>query len=450
MTVRWLGQAGLLFQTEDLTVMVDPYLSNSVANINPCNERRFPVDESLFQIKPDVLIFTHNHLDHYDPETVERFICSDYPMTVLAPSSVWPEVRKYGGPHNYVQFNSGTEWTVPGARFRAVPAVHSDPHAIGVILEQGGKRYYVTGDTLYDRRVIDAAGPGIDVLFLPVNGVGNNMNMTDAVRFAQALQAKTVVPVHFGLFDSLDPADLDCPNKVIPQMYKEIEFPSSSAFSTKTGSGRYTKHKWQSDRHFNFGYVQYLPKDYDEEKKYPLVFFLHGAGERGDDLDLAVKHGYMKHVREEGREYPFILIAPQCPQDKYWGCYTESLLAFLDHICDKLPVDRDRICLTGLSMGGTGTWMLGMAAPERFACMVPVCGSGICWNVKNLLQMPIYMYHGDCDEGVPITESTTMLKAINKRGGNAQLKICYGVGHNVWNQAYSDEELLEWILAQKK
>ena len=90
----------------------------------------------------------------------------------------------------------------------------------------------------------------------------------------------------------------------------------------------YTKHKWESDRYFNFGYVKYLPKDYNENKKYPLVFFLHGAGEWGDDLDIACRHGFMKHVREEGKEYPFIFIAPQCPFDKYWGCYTESLLAF--------------------------------------------------------------------------------------------------------------------------
>ena len=208
----------------------------------------------------------------------------------------------------------------------------------------------------------------------------------------------------------------------------------------------YTKHKWTSETYFNFDYVTYLPKDYDETKKYPLVFFLHGAGERGDDLDVACRHGYMKHVRESGKEYPFIFVAPQCPVDKYWGCYTESLLAFLDYIVSQFPIDVDRIYLTGLSMGGTGTWMLAMAAPERFAAIAPICGSGICWYGRALKNIPIMIYHGDCDDIVPIDESVTMLKAIHKYAGNAELRICYGVGHNAWDIAYEGDELLNWML----
>ena len=189
----------------------------------------------------------------------------------------------------------------------------------------------------------------------------------------------------------------------------------------------YTKHTWESDRYFNFRYVKYLPKDYDENKKYPLVFFLHGAGERGDDLDVAARYGYMQHVREDGAEYPFICIAPQCPHEKYWGCFTESLLAFLDYICDTLPIDTDRVYMTGFSMGGTGTWMLAMADPKRFAAIAPVCGSGICWYAGALKDIPIYMYHGDCDDIVPISESITMLSRVNAQGGDAKLKILYGV-----------------------
>ena len=215
-------------------------------------------------------------------------------------------------------------------------------------------------------------------------------------------------------------------------------------------SNRYTKHKWQSENFFNFPYVQYLPKDFDERKKYPLVIFLHGAGERGDDLDLACKHGFMKHVRESGKEYPFIYIAPQCPCDKYWGCYTESLLAFLDFICETLPIDQSKIYLTGLSMGGTGTFMLAMASPERFAAIAPVCGSGICWYAGALKNIPVFMYHGDCDDVVPIQESMTMLSRIHQRGGNAQLHICYGVGHNAWDVAYAGDELVNKLLSCKK
>ena len=212
----------------------------------------------------------------------------------------------------------------------------------------------------------------------------------------------------------------------------------------------YTKHKWEQDKYFNFGYVKYLPRDYDESKKYPLVIFLHGAGERGDDLDHAMRHGYMKYVREEGKEYPFIFVAPQCPNGKYWGCYTESLLAFLEDICSTLPVDRERVYLTGLSMGGTGTFMLAMAAPEKFAAIAPVCGSGIYWYGEMLVDIPVFMYHGDCDDIVPIQGSIEMLNSINKRGGNAKLTILYGVGHEAWEAAYAGDELANWLLRHKK
>ena len=212
----------------------------------------------------------------------------------------------------------------------------------------------------------------------------------------------------------------------------------------------YTKHKWESDRYFNFGYVKYLPKDFSEDQKYPLVVFLHGAGERGDDLDAAMRHGFMKHVREDGKEYPFIFVAPQCPAGKYWGCYTESLIAFIDYICDTLPIDRTRVYLTGLSMGGTGTYMLAMAAPEKFAAIAPVCGSGIYWFGEALRDIPVMMYHGDLDDIVPIEESVTMLRAIHKRGGNAQLKILYGVTHRAWEAAYAGDELQNWLLSHRK
>lgn len=209
----------------------------------------------------------------------------------------------------------------------------------------------------------------------------------------------------------------------------------------------YTKHEWNTDKFFNFKYVQYLPKNFDKNKKWPLVFFLHGAGERGDDLDVASRHGFMKYVREQDKEYPFIFVGPQCPSDKYWGCYTESLLAFLDYICEALPVDKKRIYLTGLSMGGTGTFMLAMAAPEKFAAIAPVCGSGICWYGGALKDIPVYMFHGDLDSVVPIDESVTMLKRINAFGNkNARLEICYGVDHNAWDYAYVGDKLKNWFL----
>ena len=222
MKITWLGQAGLLFEKNGTKILVDPYLSDSVGKVNPKNTRRVPVEESYLQITPDVIICTHNHLDHVDPETLEHYLNREEPILVLAPQVAWQEVRKFGGNHNYVQFNRHTHWTHQTIRFTAVKAEHSDPHPIGVLIEAGEKTYYVTGDTLYNDEIFADLPSKIDVLFLPINGVGNNMNMTDAAAFAKRTGAKKVVPLHWGLFDSLDPTAFDCPNAVIPEFFREI------------------------------------------------------------------------------------------------------------------------------------------------------------------------------------------------------------------------------------
>ena len=223
MKITFLGQAGLLFEKGDFKIMIDPYLSDSVEKVNPKNYRRVRVAEGLFNIKPDVMIFTHNHLDHYDPETVPHFINETSGILVLSPRSVWDEVRRFGGNNNYVLFNRHTEWTQNGIKFTAVKAEHSDITPIGVIIDDGEKKYYITGDTLYNEEIFEDIPDDIYALFLPVNGVGNNMNMTDAARFAARVGAKKVVPVHFGMFDELSADNFACTRKVIPEIYKEIE-----------------------------------------------------------------------------------------------------------------------------------------------------------------------------------------------------------------------------------
>ena len=221
--IIWLGQAGLVFETQFCTVMVDPYLSDSVKDIEPQNYRRVPVDEKMFNIKPQVLVFTHAHLDHYDPETVRLFLNENTGITVLSPCSVWEKVRAFGGNNNYILFDAGTECTVKGIRFTGVKAVHSDPYAIGVLLDDGNKKYYVTGDTLYNSAIFPYIPQDIYAVFLPVNGVGNNMNMTDAARFVEKINPKYAVPIHIGMFDSISPNDFVCDKKVIPEIYKEIQ-----------------------------------------------------------------------------------------------------------------------------------------------------------------------------------------------------------------------------------
>lgn len=223
MKVTHLGQAGLLFEKDGFKIMIDPYLSNSVEKIEPHNRRRVAVDESFLKIKPNVMIFTHNHLDHYDPETVVHFINNDSNILVLAPKSVWDEVRKLGGKNNYVLFNRHTSWTENNIKFTAVKAEHSDITPIGVIIDDGEKKYYITGDTLYNEEIFEDIPNDIYALFLPVNGVGNNMNMSDAARFAKIVNAEKTVPLHTGLFDNLNADDFECESKVIPEIYKEIK-----------------------------------------------------------------------------------------------------------------------------------------------------------------------------------------------------------------------------------
>lgn len=222
----WLGQAGLLFDFDGKKVMVDPYLSDSVSVVNPLNKRRVEVDTQFFDVKPDVLILTHDHLDHTDPETLEVILKKWDGICVLASQNAWKRVRSYGGNHNYVMFDRGTRWTQDHICFQAVYAQHSDEHAIGVLITYHDETYYVTGDTLYHDSVLEDVKKRkmhIKAVFLPVNGVGNNMNMTDAAVFAQELDAEKAVPIHFGLFDALEPErDFCAENKVIPEIWEEI------------------------------------------------------------------------------------------------------------------------------------------------------------------------------------------------------------------------------------
>ena len=224
MKITWLGQAGLLFETGGVNIMIDPYLSDSVAKIQPKNKRRVPVDESLFEIKPDIIILTHDHLDHTDPETLAHYLKADSGVLVLASPNAWKTVREEfpDTDNNFVMFSRGTEWTHGKLLFRAVYAKHSDFEAIGVVIYAEGKTYYVTGDTLYNDKVFASLDQKIDYVFLPVNGVGNNMNFDDAKRFCDKIKAHAV-PLHCGLFDSLSLHDFPYKNKTVPEFYKEIK-----------------------------------------------------------------------------------------------------------------------------------------------------------------------------------------------------------------------------------
>ena len=228
MNVTWITQAGLVFNNGKMTVMVDPYLSNSVAeSFDSEKERRIPVDERVFDIQPDVMIITHDHLDHLDPKTLKKFLCrGGKPMTVLAPYNAYMKVREIGDKaHNYVLLNPHSVWSEGGLTFYAVKAEHSDTTAAGYIIDDGQETFYVSGDTLYNYDVIDdvieLCEDGVDYAFLPINGVGNNMNAKDAADFAFEIGARCAVPVHFGLFDNINPDSFDFDNALVLEPYVE-------------------------------------------------------------------------------------------------------------------------------------------------------------------------------------------------------------------------------------
>ncbi len=223
MKITWLGQAGLMLETNGKTIIIDPYLSDSVEKIEPHNKRRVPVDKSFLEIKPDIIVLTHNHLDHTDPETLKYYLNENSQVCVLASYNAWQTVRKQLGglKNNYVAFNCGTTWTEDGIEFEAVYAEHSDDYAIGVVIKAEDKKYYITGDTLYNEKVFSDLPTDIDYVFLPVNGRGNNMNMADAKRFCERIGA-VAIPMHCGLFDEIDMNGFEYENKIVPEFYKEI------------------------------------------------------------------------------------------------------------------------------------------------------------------------------------------------------------------------------------
>jgi predicted peptidase len=196
-------------------------------------------------------------------------------------------------------------------------------------------------------------------------------------------------------------------------------------------------------------YLLYLPKDYKQQKSLPLVMFLHGAGERGDNLDLVKIHGIPKRI-EEGQEFPFIAVSPQCPEDSWWTRELEPLKLLLDTLIKTYKVDKKRIYLTGLSMGGFGTFHLAGLYPKYFAAIAPICGGGHGSFAENLKNIPTWVFHGDADTIVPIQESQRMVNAIKRAGGKAKFTIYKGVGHDSWTQTYNNPKFYEWLLSHNK
>jgi predicted peptidase len=215
---------------------------------------------------------------------------------------------------------------------------------------------------------------------------------------------------------------------------------------------------WKTEKTGTLQYLQYLPPDYHSAptKKWPLMLFLHGAGERGADVNRVAIHGPLGHVRQ-GTNYPFIIIAPQCSAGQIWE--NEPLLQLLDASIAGLNVDTNRIYLTGLSMGGYGTWKLGLTHPTRFAALAPICGGanmievmlGSLDNRNAILKLPIWAFHGAKDEVVPLSESERVVDSLKRAGHkDVQLTVYPEVRHDSWKPAYSDPKFYEWMLKQSR
>lgn len=195
-------------------------------------------------------------------------------------------------------------------------------------------------------------------------------------------------------------------------------------------------------------YLLYLPQAYaDDEKKWPLILFLHGAGERGDDLELVKQHGPPKIVVARD-DFPFVVVSPQCPVDRWWD--TEVLSALLDDVVAQHRIDEDRIYLTGLSMGGFGTWSLAVRQPDRFAAIAPICGGGVTHATRYITHLPVWVFHGGKDQTVLLRESQDMVDALKRYGANVRFTVYPEAGHDSWTETYDNPELYEWFLKHRR
>ncbi len=211
-----------------------------------------------------------------------------------------------------------------------------------------------------------------------------------------------------------------------------------------------------TEQNYRLEYLLHLPKDLNRRKKekWPLILFLHGAGERGSDLDRVRVHGIPRIV-EEWSDFPFITVSPQCPVNSWWSDQIPALDALLNKVVAEYPVDEDRLYLTGLSMGGFGTWHLAVTYPDRFAALAPICGSGP-WHagfperVRDIKHVPTWVFHGAKDRTVLPRESKVLVKALKACGGNVRFTLYPHAGHDSWTETYQNPELYEWFLSHKK
>lgn len=227
MKVIWLGQNGLLFVSGRNKILVDPYLSDSLRDVDIRMVRGWKINKKLYTIDPNVIVLTNSHMDHTDIVSLKNYIEKNrIPITILCSESVFSIINTSGiiGRYNNVMLRQGSEWTHENLVIKAVPAMTDDYGAMGVVITDvsDGKKYYIASDTLYNEDIFPCIPEDIDTLFVPINGEDGSMNVYDAMRFAKVIDAVHTVPVHFGMFDDVDPEIFKCDGRVIPDIYKVI------------------------------------------------------------------------------------------------------------------------------------------------------------------------------------------------------------------------------------
>lgn len=200
-------------------------------------------------------------------------------------------------------------------------------------------------------------------------------------------------------------------------------------------------------------YVVFVPHGYDGTKEVPVILFLHGAGETKGGTGMPINQGIANHIRgDREKTFPAITIIPQA-ETRGWqadGPNAKRALAMLDATMKEYKCDKNRVYLTGLSMGGYGTWSVAFHHPDRWAAIVPICGGGDPKGAETIKDIPCWVWHGDQDRAVKVDQSRLMVEALKKAGGNPRYTELAHIGHNSWDAAYASDDLYAWLFAQKK
>ena len=198
-------------------------------------------------------------------------------------------------------------------------------------------------------------------------------------------------------------------------------------------------------------YILTSPDDVKKGEKLPLIVFLHGAGERGNDINqvniYCVPKLFTKNPQHKGlRVYT---LSPQCPLDTTWIDYKKELMALIDDVILQNNIDKKRVALCGISMGGFGTWEMALTYSSRFYKIAPLCGGGMNWRAW-ALKMPIRVYHGLLDNVVPISQSQAMVDSVKAQGGKIEFTVYEDLSHNCWDRAFEETDLIEWLADYNK